>query len=193
MSMGALAVTAMEAASGEVKRANQLWEAFARGAGRGYTMRPGHIGWSHALNPRIDGVVDDVKVTLEYVITDLQGRTVAMATPSKPLLGHVEITPEGIGSRLAKLFGAQDLVMGHDAFDKKYIVKGTVEATAKALLDQEACGLLFGIDASRFTYDDGARGAGGGMVTIERPKVESREDVLDTMMKLAARMAKVEG
>jgi hypothetical protein len=191
MSMGALAATAMEAASAEVKRANALWESFARGAERGYTMRAGHMGWSHALNPRIDGLVDGVKVTLEYVITDLQGRTVAMATPAAPLVGHVEITPEGIGSRLAKLFGAQDLVMGHAAFDKKYVVKATREETAKALLDFEACEGLFGIDASRFTYDDGARGAGGGIVTIERPKVEDRESALDVMMKLVARMASV--
>jgi hypothetical protein len=189
MSMGALAATAMEAASAEVKRANQLWDAFAKG--RGYTMRPGHVGWSHALNPRVDAVVDEIKVTLEYVITDLQGRTVAMATPAKPIVGHVEITPEGIGSKLAKLFGAQDLVMGHDAFDKKYIVKATVEASAKALLDVETCELLHGIDVSRFTYDDGAKGAGGGMVTIERPRVEDREGALDVMMKVAARMAKV--
>ena len=192
MSMGALAATAMEAASAEVKRANALWEAFAKSPSRGFTMRAGHIGWSHAQNLRIEGVLDEIRVTLEYVITDLTGRTVAMATPPKPLLGHVEITPEGIGSKLAKLFGGQDLVMGHEAFDKKYIVKATQEATARALLDAHVCERLFKIDAARFTYDDGARGAGGGIVTIERPKVEDREDALDTMMQLVARMAKIQ-
>lgn len=189
MSMGALAASAMEAASAEVKRANQIWDAFAKA--QGYTMRAGHIGWSHALNPRIEALVEEVKVTIEYVITDLAGRTVAMATPASPLVGHVEITPEGIGSRLAKLFGAQDLVMGHDAFDKKYVVKATKEETARALLDHATCDGLFRIDAARFTYDDGARGAGGGMVTIERPKVEDRDDALATMATLVARLAKI--
>ncbi len=191
MSMGALAATAMEGASAEVKRANELWSAYARDAGRGYTVRAGHLGWSHALNPRLEAVVDEVRVTLEYVITDLQGRTVAMATPVKPLVGHVEVSVEGIGSRLAKLFGAQDLVMGHAAFDKMYVVKATEDATARALLDAEACEGLFSIAASRCTYDDGARGGGGGIVTLERPKVEDRAHVLDLMLKLVARLAKV--
>lgn len=57
---------------------------------------------------------------------------VALALPT--YLPTVEVTPEGLGARLAKLVGAQDVQFESEAFNRAYRVAATDQRTGHAIL-----------------------------------------------------------
>ncbi|GEK20307.1 DUF3137 domain-containing protein [Cellulomonas xylanilytica] len=57
---------------------------------------------------------------------------VALALPT--YLPTVEVTPEGLGARLAKLVGAQDVQLESDAFNRAYRVAARDQRTGHAIL-----------------------------------------------------------
>jgi hypothetical protein len=189
MVMSAATAAVAAAQVEKIKRANEIWGAYA--TARGYTPRAGHTGWSRIVTPTLAGAADGLSFAIEYV-PDAQ-ITFAVAPPLAPLDGNVEVTPEGVGSKLAKLFGAQDIIVGHDAFDRKYLVKGNPEATAKRLLDARTCERLIAIDVARFAYDDGAgpNGRAGGLVMIELAGLVEKHSTLDAIVEAVVGIARV--
>jgi hypothetical protein len=191
MVMGPMAAAAAaSAATGEaIARVNERWSAYA--SAKGYAARSGSSGWAHTVSPMVVGTVDGIAFTLEYVPD--ASTTLAIATPSAALEGDVEAIPEGMGSRLAKLFGAQDIAVGHAAFDAKYVIKASRAATATALLAMDVCERLMALDIGRFAYDDGTKSgrAPGGLVLIERAGPEDRPAILDAMIGCVVRVARI--
>jgi hypothetical protein len=189
MVMSAATAAATAAQAERIQRANEIWGAYA--TARGYTARAGHTGWSRTVTPTVAGAAHGVSFAIEY-LPDAQ-LTFAVAPPVAPLDGNVEVTPEGVGSKLAKLFGAQDIVVGHDAFDRNYLVKGNPEATAKRLLDKATCERLLAIDVARFAYDDGAgpKGRAGGLVMIELAGLVEKPSTLDAIVEAVVGIARV--
>jgi hypothetical protein len=175
-----MAATSVQAAlvARAIERANDRWGAYA--ASKGYAVRPGHTGWARVVNPVVQGKIDELLFTLEYV--GEADTTLALATPSTAHEGNVECTPEGLGSKLAKLFGGQDIIVGHAVFDKKYIVKASHEKSAKDMLDGPTCDRLLAVDPTRFAYDDGKSGGKSkGLVLIERKGLHVDPAALDAM------------
>src|SRR4051794_17943969 len=97
-----------------IKRANEIWGPYAEA--KGYAVRIGHFGWAGNVTPTLAGSALGRSFALEYLPD--AGVTLAVTPPLASLQGNVEITPEGVSSKLAKLFGAQDIIVGHDAFDR---------------------------------------------------------------------------
>jgi hypothetical protein len=187
MVMGASAAAGVIVAQA-IERANDRWGEYA--ATKGYAIRPGHTGWARVVNPLVQGKIDGLAFTIEYVAEG--DVTLALATPVAHHEGNVECTPEGLGAKFAKLFGAQDIVVGHPAFDKKYIVKASREDTAKTILDGPSCDCLMALDVSRFAYDDGAKSGGKakGLVLVERIGLQTDPETLDAMAAAAVFIAR---
>ena len=73
------------------------------------------------------GRSEDEGGSFTYVSVDLRGQSP----------GVLKILPEGFGSRIAKLFGAQDLRLGDDDFDRRFVVKANPESLARRLFSAE--------------------------------------------------------
>jgi hypothetical protein len=54
----------------------------------------------------------------------------------------VRVSPSGLGSKLAVMFGRQDVKIGYDAFDRTFRVRAQDEAAARRLLTPMASALL---------------------------------------------------
>jgi len=73
------------------------------------------------------GRSEDEGGSFTHVSVDLRGQSP----------GVLKILPEGFGSRIAKLFGAQDLRIGDDDFDRRFVVKANPESLAQRLFSAE--------------------------------------------------------
>src|SRR5437773_2640848 len=97
--------------------------AVARGAREGPTPR-GRV----ALDEKILGQAMQVRfdrdpesgLIYSRVVVDLRGRSPGM----------VKIAPPGAASRIARMFGKQDIVIGDDAFDDHFIIMANPESLA---------------------------------------------------------------
>ena len=72
-----------------------------------------------------------------YTVSDGQNSTIytRMTAPFINLKGyHFKVYKEGLFSRIRKAFGMQDIEIGYESFDDKFIVKGNNEAFLKRLL-----------------------------------------------------------
>jgi hypothetical protein len=188
MVMSAATAVAAAAQGEAINRANEIWGPYA--SAKGYTVRVGHFGWARNITPTIGGSVHGVSFAIEYLPD--AATTLAVAARTTPLEGNVEVTPEGVASKLAKLFGAQDIIVGHDAFDRKYLVKGSPEATAKRLLDAHTCDRLIELEVVRFGYDGGAstKSRAGGLIMVERAGLAEKSSTLDAMIDAVVHVAR---
>ena len=139
MAAGVVAAAAAAAAARRRRErmaiADKVWAPYAEA--RGMRYQPGREGWAHVEWPRIDGAMGTTAVALQLFEDGLDMDTfwaAALARPWMPRKGHVEVSREGVFSRIAKVFGAQDIVIGDEAFDRAYVVKATDETNARALL-----------------------------------------------------------
>jgi hypothetical protein len=150
------------------------------------------MGWARVQWPRIDAVFDRLPVALEIVPEPLELATAALAVPLASMSGQLEITPEGWASHLAQLFGASDLQLGDEAFDRAYVVKTTDEALAHALLPVGVRAEALVLGCRRIVYDDGSEHGHPPLVMIELPGVVVNPEVLDRMMRLVALLARAQ-
>lgn len=77
--------------------------------------------------------------------TTHHAHVVALALPT--YLPTVEVTPEGLGARLAKLVGAQDVQFESEAFNRAYRVAATDQRTGHAILHPRLMERLLRSDA----------------------------------------------
>jgi len=84
----------------------------------------------------------------EYVVstgkssTTIREAVLVVRLPA--VLPDLLVTPEGLGDRIAKRFGGQDITCGSDAFDKAYRVRAADEDYARALLGPVVTDWLLG-------------------------------------------------
>ncbi len=189
MVMVAPMIAAAAARARAIAQADRAWGPYARS--RGMAHRPGREGWAHTTMPRVDGVIDDVPVALELVIGTSDYQTVALAAPTVPLVGHVEVTREGLVASLAKAFGAQDVVLGDDPFDRAFLVKSAPPDVARQLLVDEVRAEMLALPTTRLAYDDGSEHAHPALVVFAVGALVESPGILDRMLRLVATLARV--
>ncbi len=116
--------------------------------------------------------------------------TVILAAPVAPIQGNLEITREEFLAKITKVFGAQDVVLGDEAFDRAYLVKATPEILARALLTDGVRRDLLAVEACRLAYDDGSHHRQGAMVVLEVPGVIAEPTSLDRLLGLVVEIAR---
>jgi hypothetical protein len=172
--------------------ADRLWSAYAQA--RGVRHRPGREGWAHTEMPRIDASVGNVAVALE-LIDDIWDPSafvgVAMARPAVAIAGHVEARREGVLSRIAEMFGARDIALGDEPFDRAFVVKATDETAARTLLPTSVTSELLELEATFFAYDDGSENSSGAVVLAYLPFRTSEFAWIDRALAFVARVAQI--
>jgi hypothetical protein len=173
--------------------ADAIWAPYA--AARGMRYQPGREGWAHTEWPRIDGAIGTIAVGLQLMddAWDVSAfLAAALARPAAPLKGHVEVSREGILSRIAKMLGAQDIVIGEQAFDRAYVVKATDESTARALLTPLVTREMLALEAKYLAYDDGTENSHGAVVVAYVPFTVIDFDSIDRRLALVAKLARAQ-
>lgn len=182
-------IAAAAARARAIAQADRAWAPYARS--RGMAHRPGREGWAHVQMPRLDGVIDDVPVALELVPGTGEHQTVALAAPAAPLPGHVEVTREGLVASLAKVFGAQDVVLGDDAFDRAFMVKSAPPDIAPQLLVAEVRAEMLALPTARLAYDDGSEHSHHALVVFAVDAIVESPGILDRMLRMVTTLARI--
>jgi hypothetical protein len=184
------AAAAAQARAQAMAKAGHAWAPYAEQGGMAF--RPGRQGWAHTEMPRLDGVLDDVRVAIELG-QGLGGEieTMALAVIAAPLQGHLEVTREGLVAKLTKVFGAQDVVLGDAPFDRAFLVKATPPDLAHQLLGPLVRAEMLALPTTRLAYDDGSEHSHLAMVVFVLGALVESPDVLDRMLKVATTLARV--
>ncbi|MBO3083247.1 hypothetical protein [Cellulomonas fengjieae] len=165
------------------KRRNERFRAWARRNGWSYSEsepglarlsdgQPFGAGGSRTAREVLRGQFESLAaLSFTYEWTTGAGKTrrthyahvIALALPTS--LPSVEVTPEGLGARLGKLVGMQDIGFESDAFNRAYRVAAPDERTGHAivhprlmerLLQPDALGTPWRIDGTWIlTWDSG--------------------------------------
>jgi hypothetical protein len=168
-----------------IQKAEAAWAPYA--AAHGMTFEAAR-GWIRREWPRVEGTLGGAQVAIEMAVhaTDWDYSTACVAATKAAPKGHLELTREGIASRVAHLFGAQDIIVGDEAFDAAYVVKASPEPLALQLLTTAVRAELAALDVSRLTYGEGSV---GGLVVAEILGIVQSRDVLDRTLRLVAELA----
>jgi hypothetical protein len=182
-------IAAAAARARAMTQADRAWGPYARS--RGMAHRPGREGWAHVQVPRLEGMIDDVPVAVELVLGTSDHQTVALAEPAAAVPGHLEVTREGLVAWLTKAFGAQDVVLGEDAFDRAFLVKATPPELAHRLLVPEVQAEMLALPTTRLAYDDGSEHSHRAMVVFAVGALVESPGILDRMLRLVCTLARV--
>lgn len=126
--------------------------------------------------PRVDAMLDGISVALE--LTDVLA-TAAIAIPPHPLAGNVHVTWEGPVSKIAKLFGAQDITLGDPDFDPKFMVKATNPDVARNLLTPAIRSQMLAVGVTELAYDDATTHAHVPMAVVFSRRWERPAGLID--------------
>jgi len=182
---GAAAAAAMRQA---VLTADTAWEPYA--LARNLRHAAGRIGWGHTQWPRVDGRISGIHVALELVPGSGGYQTAAIAAPLDAMQGNLEVTREGVIAKISKVFGAQDIALGDEAFDRAFLVKATSEAVARAVLSAEVRREMLAMAAERVVYDDGSEHRHVAMVLFEVPRILQEAQEIDRALGAAVEIAR---
>ena len=171
-----------------MRKADAAWRAYASSHAMQY--QPPR-GWLHPEWPRAEGSLEGVAVAIEVAIhvTHLDYSTACVAGMNGPAKGDLEVSREGFSSKVARLWGAQDLVVGDDPFDRAFVVKATPTALAAELLAADVRAEMLALRADRLTYGNGEHGQ-RGLVVVEFMGVVEDAGVLDRGLRLVAGLAR---
>lgn len=98
----------------------------------------GHLAYQ-ARGMRATGRRDDVMLRVELVLDYKRGWVTEIAAVFDPPLGvGMSVASEGVLSGLKKLFGAQDIVVGDETFDRTFVIKGKDPDVVKQMLTDDA-------------------------------------------------------
>ncbi|MEO7092786.1 MAG: hypothetical protein ABI175_06015 [Polyangiales bacterium] len=182
-----LAASAAAAHRTAIQIAGQMWGPYAKD--KGLTFRPGRADESVLEDPRVEGELEGVSVAFQLALVGGWGIT-AVAVPLAPIALNLEITREGLFDKIAKVFGAKDLILGDEAFDKAYMVSTTHES-ARQVLTKERRDEMLSLDIATFVYDDGSAGELKPRVVLGVGRVLATPAELDRMLKLLVDVAKL--
>jgi len=124
--------------------------------------------------------------TLPVVVTSVPGtkyryaKTEASITFLKPASGDLKIVTESVGTRLGKAFGATDVLLDSDEFDKEFLIKTQDELFARNVLNFTLQNKLLGMkqEKPRVTLE-------GTWLTVAVPRVVKTEERYDQLFDLA--------
>jgi hypothetical protein len=183
-----MAAAANAAHKKAIETANEAWAPYAKA--NGLAMRVGRMESSVVEDPRVDGKFEGTSVAFQLAaIANAWGIT-AVAVPLAPIALNLEITREGLFDKIAKMFGAIDLVLGDEVFDAKYMVSTTSES-ARRVLTAEARAEMLALDVATLVYDDGTIGEPKPKVVMGISRLLASTEELDRMLKLLVSVAKV--
>ena len=149
--------------------------------------------WPLVRWPQITGAVDGAELVID-VLEHFGGfGTRVTCVPPSPIPVRLELTREGVLSSVAKLFGAQDIVLGDAPFapcatssssSDSRIVKGSDEAAVKRLLTPALrCAQLVELRAERVAYDGGVDV--DHIALVELPVFVEKVILLDALVAVA--------
>ena len=120
-------------ASHEARVSRRFWARIADQ--RDLVFDPGGLFDSMEIN----GIIDDVTVKAHMVTRGTgntpQVYTVVEARPNVPLPEGLQLTKEGIGTKLVKVLGGQDIPIANLLLDGKLRVRGDDPAAVQGVLD----------------------------------------------------------
>jgi hypothetical protein len=167
--------------------ADTAWAPFAKA--HGLNHRAARIDDAHNDEPRVDGTVDGVSVAFKLsTVADVSG-VMAVAVPQAPICAHLQIGQEGLFQKIAKVFGAKDLVLGDEPFDSAYLVGTTDDDGARALLTQKTRSEMLALGVVTLTYDDGATNETKPTLALGIAHVVTEAEELDRLLKLLVALA----
>jgi hypothetical protein len=190
MSAGSIIAAAAAAAQKQaMDAADAAWAPYAKS--KGFTLRPSRSTPSGADPSRVSGKRDDVSVAFEVASIGGDWGITAVAMPLAPIAVRLELAPEGLMQKISKLFGAQDIVLGEEAFDKAYMVKGTNDAGAHAVLCAPTRSAMLSLGVSTFVYDDGSTKERPAVIIAGIPTIITATEQLDRMLDFLVAVAKI--
>jgi hypothetical protein len=148
----------------------------------------------HPTVRRIEGVFEDVECSIELVVDEdgwQHTLTTAEALGSDPSDANevvVELHPNPkkiLNTLRERLFGPEDIVIGDDDFDRRFLIHANPREAAKAMLDEKARGLVRAWCGNRLElvkYDS-------GVVYVQSWGPETEEAALERALEIAARLA----
>jgi hypothetical protein len=111
-----------------------------------------------------------------------------------PLNYKLDIYEEGLFSKIYKVFGMQDIIIGNEKFDKEYIIKSNDEDTTKAVLTPEICDELLYLADHKFAFGfeiiDGKIYYDEATSLTSDKKAAWMERILNMMVELAVEVEK---
>lgn len=133
------------------------WVSFAQR--RNGTFLPGDTpDGPHMIHATREGVAYELRASA-VADPDGEGRTAyttVRAEALAPTPDFVEVRTASLASKLAEAVGAQDLVVGDEAFDRRFVVKAAHVESATSVLDEAARRRLLAIPHPlRFSYRAG--------------------------------------
>ena len=114
----------------------EIWGQFAKAVGGDYSQ-----GGFLSGRVRVDAAHGQWVVTLDTQIVNTGKSTTTYTRMRAPYVNpdgfRFNVYRKGLFSDLAKLFGMQDVVVGHRQFDEDFIIKGNDEAKLRRLFDND--------------------------------------------------------
>ncbi len=184
---GIIAAAAAAAHRQAVETANKAWASFAQATQMKH--RPGNTSESHPIPPRVEGTLEELKVAFQLALVGGNQGTMFTVPPPNPLAVNIELTHEGLPQKIAKFFGAQDIVLGEHDFDKAFMVKGTDVALVKKLFQPQSCAELVALGVSTFAYRSSETHK--AMLVFGVPRVVTEKAELDRLLVLLVALGHV--
>jgi len=168
-----------------METADAAWAPYAKS--HGYTLRA-----SNDDHPtRVSGKRDEVSIAFELASHAGDWGITAVGVPLAPVHVRLELAPEGVMSKIGKLFGSQDIVLGEKAFDDRYMVKGTNEEGARKVLVHETRAAMLDLGVTTFTYDDGSSKERSAVIVASIPTLFTEPAQLDRLVDFLVAVAKI--
>ena len=127
---------------------------------------------------------------LPVLVTSVPGsryqpaKTEVNVTLSRSVPSPVTLYRESISSRMGKFFGAPDMQLGSDEFDREYVIKAEDEQFVKNLLTSSMQNMLLNLkDDKPYIFLNGT------WLTLHFPKLLRTEEQYDTLINLATSLA----
>lgn len=165
------------------------WERFAEA--KGLTLRPSSGSFGAEEEPRVGGDLDGVSVAFKLANMDGSWGVMAVGVPRAPLAVHLEVVREGMLEKIAKFFGAKDLILGDAAFDPQYLVRVTNDDAGRALLTPPVRRDMLSLGVRSLSYSDGSTGERSAILSFEIPRLLTEPRELEVMLGLIVAIAKV--
>jgi hypothetical protein len=189
MAAGIIIASAAAAHRRAIEAADAAWAPYAKTHQMHH--RPGRISWAHSDEPRVDGTFEGVSIGFELKLVPREWGMTAVAIPLSPVPVNVELSREGVLARIAKFFGAQDVVVGDEEFDRTYLIKATDEAKGRALLDAKVRKEILALGIASLAYDDGSVADHKAMVVVSVPRILQKPEEIDRLLELLVALAKL--
>jgi len=184
-----IAAAAAAAHKSAMDDADGAWSAYAKA--KGLNHRPGRFGsFVDYIEPRVDGEVDDVSIAFELSSVGDGWGIRAVSVPVAPIAVVMDLRREGFMEKIAKVFGAQDIVLGDAAFDKTFMVRATHDAGARAVLSAPIRAQILEVGLTTLAYDDGSTKERGAVVVLGVSTLLTTTESLDRMLSLLVALAK---